>query len=258
MCRVPAGSLPAGTYAPPTWLDTLASGTAGALSPVSSSAAISAAAAAAAPAPPAAAPPAAAAAQPLLAAGVALPAISDAELSMLDSLLNANVKTEGPVVVVANAQQQQQPMPAPTAMLQPKPEPVAFAAVASSAAVPAVNIPAPPAFLSGVFSANLPYAGITHTNAAAYGAAATVAAAQDGRGKRAKKVSEERAQLQIFSVFFPFFLLPLGHGFPLAPSNPGAAPLPPPPRFRPFPCTRRRLTSRLCRSASLRRRRGAS
>ena len=149
MCRVPVSALPAGTYTPPTWLDALA---------------------------------AAPSAQPVLAASTAapqlqlhvpLPAISDAELSMLDSLLN--VKAEGASTTAASAQQQQQQQQPAAAPAKPAP----FVA------------PPPPAFLANVFSASstLPYGAVTHANASAY-AAHAASQMMDGRTKRVKKVSE--------------------------------------------------------------------
>ena len=90
---------------------------------------------------------------------VTLPAISDAELSMLDSLLN--VKPEDVASAAATASTQQQPM--------------AFVA------------PPPPAFLANVFPA---YGAVTHANAPAYAAQASL----ENRAKRVKKVREKEAR----------------------------------------------------------------
>ena len=87
---------------------------------------------------------------------VTLPAISDAELSMLDSLLN--VKPEDVASAAATASTQQQP--------------IAFVA------------PPPPAFLANVFPA---YGAVTHANAPAYAAQASL----ENRAKRVKKVREK-------------------------------------------------------------------
>jgi len=167
MCRVPVSALPAGTYTPPTWLDALAPGgaVASAAQPASTNAGAAAAAASAAVAP------------QLQQLHVPLPAISDAELSMLDSLLN--VKVEGASSAAVNAQQQ--PVVAAPAMK----------ATASAPFVVAPAPPPPPAFLANVFSnasSTLPYGAVTHANASAYAAHAAAQMA-DGRTKRVKKVS---------------------------------------------------------------------
>jgi hypothetical protein len=154
MCRVPVGALPAGTYGytPPTWLDALASGSAPMTDNNASSTAVAAASSAAA---------SSAAAVQQLQLHAPLPAISDAELSMLDSLLN--VKTEG----------------ASTSTQQPAAPAAAFDAP-----------PQPPSFLANVFPAtsNLRYGAVTHANASAY--AAHASQQMDGRAKRMKKVRE--------------------------------------------------------------------
>ena len=173
MCRVPAGALPAGTYTPPTWLDALAGGNAGAvLPPAAPNASVLASTTAAAVA-------AAAAPQQL---HVPLPTISDAELSMLDSLLNVKVEgTNATSAAATQLQQLQQPQ-------QPAMKPAAATAPAAFVAPP------PPAFLANVFpgattaapSGGLPYGAITHANASTY--AAHASQLLDNRGKRVKKV----------------------------------------------------------------------
>lgn len=171
MCRVPVSAPPAGTYTPPTWLDALAPGGAAASAqPASTAAGATAASSSAAAA-------AAVGVAPQLQLHVPLPAISDAELSMLDSLLN--VKVEGASNTAVNAQQQQPTVAAP--------------AMKATASAPAPFVPPPPpAFLANVFSnasSTLPYGAVTHANASAYAAHAASQMA-DGRNKRVKKVKK--------------------------------------------------------------------
>lgn len=180
MCRVPAGALPAGTYTPPTWLDALAGGNAGAVLPSGAPNASTLASPAAAGA--------AAGAPQQLQLHVPLPAISDAELSMLDSLLN--VKVEGASTTAAAAAQQTQQQQQARALHQ---QPIATKPPAVSTAPPAAFVPPPPAFLANVFSSGaapssgaLPYGAVTHANASAY--AAHASQMLDNRGKRVKKV----------------------------------------------------------------------